>query len=347
MEPVVEIFQHKGDSECRSGFEDVAAEIDPLCAFEKLRPADDTQCGDTPGSGGMRLWGCVHRLDFVREVLKEGLAEQARVGQNPYRLGVIGSTDSHSGLAGYVDSVDFLGHVATVDDTVEERLGEGTITHDAVIYNPGVLAAVWATENTRTAIFEAIARRETYATSGPRLTVRFFGAKELPDDLCERSDWLKVADKKGTPMGGVLTKVSDSPTFLAWAAQDAGTTTAPGTPLQRLQIVKGWRDAAGTLHERVFEVAGAPDNGASVDTDTCETTGAGFEQLCQVWTDPTFEPDQSAFYYVRAVENPTCRWSTRQCNQIAPDERPASCTDGRLRPVVQQRAWSSPIWVGQ
>ena len=102
MEPLVEIFQHKGDSECRNGFDDVQAEDDPLCDFEKLRPQGDPQCGDELGTGGMRLWGCSHRLDFVRNVLKEGLAERERIGINPYELGFIGSTDTHSGLPGYV-----------------------------------------------------------------------------------------------------------------------------------------------------------------------------------------------------------------------------------------------------
>ena len=348
MEPLVEVFQHKGDSECRNGFDDVIADVDPLCSFEKLRPVGDTQCGDEVGTGGMRLWGCSHRLDFVRNVLKEGLAEEARLGSNPYRLGFIGSTDTHSGMPGYVDSVDFLGHVATADDTVEERLGEGTITHDAVIYNPGGLAAVWATENTRTAIFDALQRRETFATSGPRIPVRLFAADAYDADLCDQIDWLQVADKGGVPMGGTVEKSKTSPTFLAWAAQDEGTTSKPGTPLQRLQIVKGWRETDGTLREKVFEVAGDPNNGATVDTNTCEASGAGAKTLCAVWQDPDFNAEQSAFYYVRAIENPTCRWSTRQCLEVeaaTPEAVPPSCSDASIAKTVQQRAWSSPIWL--
>jgi len=348
MEPLVEVFQHKGDSECRNGFDDVVAEQDPLCDFEKLRPDGDDQCGDTPGNGGMRLWGCSHRLDFVRNVLKEGLSEEARIGINPYQLGFIGSTDTHSGIPGYVDSLDFLGHVATMDDTPVERLSEGNITHDAAIYNPGGLAAVWATENTRTAIFEALQRKETFATSGPRIPVRFFANKDLPSDLCENPDRLALVDADGVPMGGSLSELSKSPSFIAWADKDPGTATSPGTDLQRLQIIKGWRDADGVLNETVYEVAGDPLNGASVDTETCEASGSGSESLCAVWTDPDFDGSESAFYYVRAVENPTCRWSTRQCNQLTSegeDPLPVRCTDGSLPLTVQQRAWSSPIWV--
>jgi hypothetical protein len=348
MEPLVEVFQHKGDSECRNGFEDVDAEEDPLCEFEKLRPADDTQCGEEPGTGGMRLWGCAHRLDFVRQVLKEGLAEESRVGSNPYRLGFIGSTDTHSGIPGHVDSVDFLGHVGTADDTLEERLGEGTVTHDAVIYNPGGLAGVWATENTRTAIFEALQRKETFSTSGPRITVRLFAGADLPLDLCEREDRLELADAGGVPMGGEVQASGDGPVFVAWADKDPGTSDRPGTDLQRLQIIKGWRDSAGNLHESVIEIAGDENNGAAVDTDTCEVSGKGSESLCAVWTDPDFDPSSSAFYYLRAVENPTCRWSTIQCKTLkakAPEAMPSPCTDGSIPQTVQQRAWSSPIWV--
>lgn len=349
LEPLVELFQHKGDSECRNGFDDVVAEDDPLCDFEKLRPQGDDQCGDTPGAGGMRLWGCSHRLDFVRNVLKEGLSEEDRLGINPYKLGFIGSTDTHSGLPGFVDSQDFLGHVATMDDTPVERLSEGNITHDAAIYSPGGLAAVWATENTRTAIFEALQRKETFATSGPRIPVRFFAGADIPTDLCEDPDRLATADERGVPMGGSIDGLGSSPRFIAWAESDPGTSASPGVDLQRLQIIKGWRDGDGVLREQVYDIAGDPENGASVNTDTCAPSGSGAESLCAVWTDPDFSPSESAFYYVRAVENPTCRWSTRQCNQLAEDGEdplPVRCTDDSLPLTAQQRAWSSPIWTG-
>jgi hypothetical protein len=336
MEPAVEVFQHKGDSECRNGFSGVAT--DPDCDFEKLRPPDDDVCAE-PGSGGMRLWGCSHPLDFVRNVLKTGLTEEARIALNPYRLGFIASTDTHNGTPGPVSSVDFPGHVGLVDATPEARLGPGNATHDALIYNPGGLAAVWAEENRRDAIFDAIRRRETYATSGPRIRLRMFGGQGFPTDLCADPDRIAVADSMGVPMGGVLNApISGRPQlFIEVEADD--------TPLQQIQVVKGWLDADGVAHERVIIVAGNPDNGAAVDLETCQATGPELSHLCTVWTDPDWNQPTRAFYYARVLENPTCRWSTRQCNRLLPGNRPSGCTGATVQPVVQQRAWSSPIWV--
>ena len=117
-----------------------------------------------------------------------------------------------------------------------------------------------------------------------------------------------------------------------------------GTPLQRLQIIKGWVDAEGVSNERVFDVAGNPDNGASVDLDTCAQSGTGHAQLCSVWTDPEFDPAQRAVYYMRAVENPSCRYTAWQCASLSPEDRPEGCGDERSRSAIQERAWTSPIW---
>lgn len=336
MEPVVEIFQHKGDSECRNGH---GAPHDPQCAFEKLRPPDDETCGDTLGAGGMRLWGCSHRLDFVRAVLGEGLAEEGRDGFNPYRLGFIGSTDTHNGTPGLVRSVDFPGHVGIVDDTPEERLGAGNITHDAFINNPGGLAGVWAVENSRDAIFEAIRRRETFASSGPRIPVRMFAGYGLPADLCERDDRVERAYAGGVPMGGVLEARDRAPRIAVWAEADEGTEAYPGVGLERIQIVKGWVEG-GVTREEVVDVVTTTVPG-SLDEGTCDADG-GAPALCAVWEDPDWSP--GAFYYARVLEVPTCRWSTRECAAFAPDARPERCDAGIVEPVVQQRAWGSPIW---
>ena len=343
MEPVVEIFQHKGDSECRNGF---GPADDPLCEFEKLRPTDDDLCGDEVGAGGMRLWGCSHRLDFVRNVLSEGLVEDARLGVNPYQLGFIGSTDTHNGTPGLVDSWDFPGHVGIVDDTDEKRLSEGTITHDAAINNPGGLSGVWATENSREAIFDAFRRKEVFATSGPRIPVRFFGGVGLDPDLCLDPDRIETAYNEGVPMGDTLASGSNAPSFLVEATWDAGVEGKPGVPLQQIQIVKVWLDGTGTHNEAVYTVAGDADNGAAVDTATCEPTGTGATDFCAVWTDPDHDPGTPALYYARVLENPSCRWSTRQCLNFTDGNKPIRCTDGTLPETVQQRAWSSPIWAG-
>ena len=333
MEPVGEIFQHKGDSECRAGFEGIPTE--PECGFEKLRPPDDEVCGDATGAGGMRLWGCVHRLDFLRNVLLEGLVEERRVGVNPYRLGFIGSTDTHNGTPGHVDSEDFQGHVGVVDATAEGRLGAGTTTHDTLENNPGGLAAVWAEENSREAIFDAIRRRETYATSGPRIALRFFGGDALSPSLCEEDGRIAQVDAAGTPMGGTIASAS---TFFVEAHADQ-------TPLSQIQIIKGWIDEEGRTHSEVVHIAGEVEPTGSVDLSSCETDPGGADQLCAVWTDP--EPLTQGFYYARVLEEPTCRWSQRECNGFEPDERPEGCTNSHVEKAVVQRAWSSPIWVGQ
>jgi hypothetical protein len=348
MEPVAEIFQHKGDSECRSDFSTIGGEVDSLCDFEKLRSSPVDECSNFLGTGGMRLWGCSHPLDFLRNVLKEGLKEHQRIGVNPYRLGFIGSTDTHNGTPGHVSDIDFPGHVGLVDDTPQKRLGSGTVTHNGIINNPGGLAAVWAVENSRDAIFEAITRRETFATSGPRIRLRLFGGWAYPASLCDEPDTLVAqADEGGVPMGGILGErpaETTAPVFVIRAQHDPGTDERPGTALQRIQVVKGWVDDAGNAHEKVYEVGGNPDNGAGVDLTTCETQGTGSDTLCTVWTDPDFDSTARAFYYARAIENPTCRWSTRTCLPLIGSARPESCDDSSVPKTVQERAWSSPIW---
>lgn len=342
MEPVVEVFQHKGDSECRNGFDDI--DDDPQCAFEKLRPVGDELCDDDElGTGGMRLWGCSHPLDFVRNVLKEGLAEEQRAGFNPYRLGFIGSTDTHNGTPGLVRSVDFPGHVGIVDDTPEERLGEGNITHDAFINNPGGLAGVWAVENSRDAIFEAFQRRETFATSGPRIPVRMFMGYDLPNNLCDRDDRVERAYAGGVPMGGTLEARNRAPRIAVWADADAGSEAYPGVGLHKLQVVKGWIDADG-VHEQVVDVI--EGDAGNLDEGTCEPSG-GSDSLCTVWQDPDWDAETPSFYYVRALEVRTCRWSTRECDAYPDGERPPRCDSGTVEPYVQQRAWGSPIWTTQ
>ena len=344
MEPVVEIFQHKGDSECRNGFEGIPN--DPQCAFEKLREPQTELCeDDQTGSGGMRLWGCSHKLDFARNVLLEGLSEEKRIGLNPYRLGFIGSTDTHNGIPGAVSSVHFPGHVGIVDATASERLGFGNVTHDGIINNPGGLAAVWAEENSRHSIFDAIRRRETFATSGPRIPVRMFAGESLEGDLCDQEDRISMADAAGVPMGGSLpSPAAGAPRIFVEATADPGTASDPGTPLQQIQIIKGWLNDRGQPQQQVITVAGSAALG-SVDPATCQTDGAGRQRLCTVWEDPDWDPAQPTFYYARVLEAPTCRWSTRQCAAFPTDQQPAGCDETHIQQTVQQRAWSSPIWV--
>lgn len=330
LEPVVEIFQHKGDSECSPTF----SPDDPTCSFEKLRPQGDEICL-APGTGGMRLWGCSHRLDFVRQVFQEGLAIEQEYGINPYQLGVIGSTDTHNGTPGYVASVDFEGHVGSVDATPETRLGEGTVTHDAFINNPGGLAAVWAVENSRDAIFEAIQRRETFATSGPRLSIRLFAADVEPS-ICDEDEDARYRKlyRRGVPMGA---QWGGTRKFYVEAFADPER-DGDDVGLTELQLVKGWLDENGELHQTVYTVASGDDG--SLDPGTCDASG-GVERLCAVFED-TETPDRPAFWYARALEVPTCRWSAREC--AATDPRPTRCDAPEHETTVQQRVWSSPIF---
>jgi len=339
MEPLVEIFQHKGAMECSNRLDGVTP--DPLCDFEEERKDDWEDCGDEPGLGGISGFGCMSRLDFVRHVLQAGLEEERRIGVNPYKLGVIGSTDGHNAIPGMVDEAAWIGHVGLSDDTAEERLGNGNMTHRGIVNNPGGLAGIWAEERSRDALWLAMQRKETFATSGTRIVVRLFGGWDFPRGWCEDADRDAEGYRLGAPMGGDLPARSGgaAPSFAVWAAGDPRS-----APLQRIQIVKGWLDAAGEPREAVFHVAGDAEGSATVDTETCETSGDGFDTLCSVWSDPEFDPARPAFYYARVVENPVCRWSTRLCNTFAPDAAPPRCADERIPETIQERAWSSPIW---
>ena len=175
--------------------------------------------------------------------------------------------------------------------------------------------------------------------------------------MCDEPELARIGYERGVPMGGDLPAPAggEAPTFVLSAIQDPGTEAAPGTPLQRIQIVKGWLDASGELQAQVFDVGGNPDNGASVDVDTCEPDPGqgGFAELCETWTDPSFDATRPAFYYARVIENPVCRWSTWQCNADGIDcSDPSTVTEGyegccdeeRGPKTIQERAWTSPIW---
>lgn len=346
-EPVVEIFQHKGDSECRTGVFGVS---DEACDFEKLRGPEPTEdCGDAPGQGGMAGLGCQHRTDFVRGMLLQGLEIERELGVNPYNKGFIGSSDTHNGTPGAVEEDQFAGHLGRVEGTPEARLELPQLNPGGVRNNPGGLAGVWAVENSRGAIFDAIRRKEVYGTSGPRIAVRMFAAEELPDAICGRADFVPAADTAGVPMGGTL-QTSVAPTFAISALMDPGTKRHPGRQLHRIELVKGWVDDSGT-HMEVVEVIGTELG--QVDEATCEVDGdeeaeipeSGAAHLCAVWTDPNWRAGQDAVYYARVLEQPVCRWSWRDCLSIPEDLRPETCSDPTVAHTIQERAWTSPIQV--
>ncbi|MCW5891208.1 MAG: DUF3604 domain-containing protein [bacterium] len=344
MEPLFEVYQHKGSSECFNGIGGIVGASDEQCEFEKRRYDAPPDCGDGTGIGGTITSGCLSRRDFLRGALLEGMREQQRIGVNPLRLGVVASTDTHNGTPGAVSEDGFIGHRGTDDGTPATLLGNGQFYPGGWRFSPGGLVGVWAEENARPALFDALRRRETFGTSGPRIAVRLFGGWDLPAGLCSDPAMLEVAYAQGVPMGGSLgAGPGGAPRLLVSALADAGTPAQPGLPLQRIQIVKGWV-AGGQSHQRVYDVAGDPNNGASVDPGTCATSGAGFSSLCTVWTDPDFDPTAPAFYYARVLENPRCRWHTVGCNALPPAERPASCSDPAVPRTVQERAWTSPVW---
>ncbi len=327
VEPLVEIVQHKGESECRTGVDS----SDELCGFEKT--ATGPPAADAP-------------LSYVRNALRAGLEIGAAVGVNPYAMGFVGATDTHNGTPGATEEAAYVGHAGNLEAAPADRLSGGSPRN-----SPGGLTVLWAEANTRAALFAAMRRREAYATSGTRPSVRFFGGFAYPADLCDEPDLVARGYAQGVPMGGEIGPSSGAaPRFAVWAQQDPGTAGAPGTPLQRIQIIKGWLDAEGVTHERVHDVAGDAAGGASVDPQTCQIDGADFASLCSVWEDPEFDPGESAFYYARVLESPSCRWSTLECRaagvdcSAAPPAGFETCCDGSLPLTIQERAWTSPIW---
>ena len=344
LEPLLEIYQHKGDMECINGISGILGSPDELCDFEKLRRVPELDCEDGTGFGGAGGVGCISRLDFLRGILLEGMKEERRLGVNPYALGVIASTDSHNGTPGAVDESAFLGHWGRNEDSPQKRLGRGRITPGGVIFSAGGLTAVWAEENSRNAIFDALKRREVYGTSGPRLAVRMYAAGELDVGLCEDPAFVQKAQRAATPMGGTLNGPMTGMSIVVSALMDAGSARRPGRPLERIQIVKGWLDEAGGAHVKVFDVAGAAVPDESLDVTTCESSAAGASSLCTVWRDPEFSPSAPAYYYARVLELPSCRWSTLACNAIPEDARPGSCTDPAVPKRIRERAWTSPLW---
>ena len=349
LEPLVELIQHKGDAECIPGVSGVLGAEDELCSFEKMQLPPISDCGEGTGSGAMIGLGCTSRTDYLRGTLLEGLVQRRQLGVNPYRLGVIGSTDTHLGTPGFVDERSYVGHTGAPEDSPAERLADPNLRPVGILTNPGGLMAVWSEANERGALFDAMRRRETYATSGPRIALRFFGGWEYSDEICDAADLVERGYAGGVPMGGVLpesrkeTGDSEAPVFVVQAFADAGTESAPGVDLERVQIVKGWLDELGQRHEQVYDLA-VDSAEKSVDLSTCLPQGDGASSFCVRWQDPDYRPGQEAFWYARVLENPTCRWSAWQCLEIPEADRPAGCADPAVPWTIQERAWSSPIW---
>ncbi|NCF52788.1 DUF3604 domain-containing protein [Gammaproteobacteria bacterium] len=287
--------------------------------------------------------------EYAREALKRGLALEERLGTNPYKFGMIGSTDSHTSLATAQED-NFFGKHSGAEPNPARMSHPFMENENGRIMGwqqvASGLAAVWAAENTREAIFDAMSRKETYATTGSRMIVRFFGGWDYTNQDLNSRQPAFAGYAKGVPMGGDLSGAPDgkAPTFMAYAVRDP-----IGANLDRIQIVKGWLDG-DELKEQVFDVAWSGDRrpetdgklpavGNTVDAATATWTNTiGSAELGVVWTDPSFDPEQRAFYYVRVLEIPTPRWSTYDAFRFGidiPEGAPVS---------TQERAYTSPIW---
>jgi hypothetical protein len=334
LERLLEVSQHKGDSECRGGGSD------ELCGYEKL-PYTRMEQMATP-----RMWQPPAQGSYAREALAEGLRLGRKLGANPFAFGLVAATDTHLATPGNVDEDRFVGHGA---GTVSARLGVPPLP-DRIDFNPGGLAVLWAEENSRDALFEAMRRREAYGTSGPRIEVRFF-AGDYDAALCEARDFAAAGYARGVPMGGDLPARGTAPAFAVSALKDPGTLDGPGNDLQRIQIVKLWLEGE-TPREAVFDVAGDAGGGAGVDPLTCNPTARGATKLCAVWRDPAFDPATPALWYARVVENPSCRWNAWACLAAQVDcsnpdgvaEGLEPCCDPAVPKTIQERAWTSPIF---
>ena len=353
-EPLVEITQVKGTSETHP----LLSKNDEWADFEITPYRVATKLYSEPEGG------------YVRNAYLRGLQLSAAGVYNPYRFGLVGASDTHTGAAS-LDEENFFSKAGMMDGTPELRGSipasflNGTVMRFAApdmvkkvdgewylesssfeYWSASGLAAVWAEDNTREAIYDAFRRKETFATSGPRMKVMFFGGFQLSEALLDDHDLIDSAYRDGVPMGGKLTGTgNEAPAFLVWAFADP-----VGTRLQRAQVIKGYLQD-GEQREKVFDAACAdglaidptthrcPDNGARVNLEDCSLTAdAGATELKTLWRDPEFDPSVEAFYYVRVLENPTCRWSTWDAVRAGEKPRPD------LPKTIQERAWSSPIW---
>ena len=330
-EHVAEITQTKGDSETHSSFspedEFTDFEVYPYYIQRKWTPYQP------------------QRGDFVREALKRGLELEQKLGDNPYVLGVIGSTDSHTGLSS-AEEDNFHGKLATDSIPANKNSSWNDDGPGATGWamSASGMAAVWARSNTRADILDAMERREVYATTGPRMVVQFYGGAGFSEEDLATEDALNDATSRGVPMGAVLQQ-SETPSFIVRAAKDP-----KGANLDRVQIVKGWLDAAGQSQEKVFNVAWSdnrqpnaagslPPVGNTVNLKTGKVDNTiGAAELDAVWSDPEFDASQAAFYYVRVLQIPTARHSLLDAIALGMEH-----AEGQPD-TIQERAYTSSIW---
>jgi hypothetical protein len=342
-EPLYEVTQIKGDGETLPAL----SPKDEFADYYTWEPASFSAKTTTPE---------MLPKEYAREALKRGLAFEEELGANPFKFGLIGSTDAHTSIPAIEES-NFFGKISAAEPSGNplryEEIVNGRENPDPEVKTrlyesmAGGLTAIWARENTREALWDAMARKETFATTGTRLRVRVFAGWDLAADDLDRSDFAAYAYEHGVPMGGDLAgaPAGKAPTMLIRAVRDPD-----GANLDRVQIIKGWLDAKGKTHEKVYDVAWSgerkadvngkiPAVGNTVDAKNATWTNSiGSSELGTVWKDPNFDPKQKAFYYARVIEIPTPRWSTYDKVRFGIDIPKAA-------PVsTQERAYTSPIW---
>lgn len=337
-EPLVEVTQIKGDGEAHPF-------LSPNDEFADYENWDTSNLGGTAAKTSDMLPG-----EYARSALKLGLEVEAKTGVNPYRFGMIGSTDSHTALATSREE-NFFGKHSGMEPTATRMTDALAKVNSSEVFGwqmvASGLAAVWAHENTRAAIFDAMERRETYATTGTRMRVRLFAGFDFKEDDLAEPDWAVFGYAKGVPMGGVLGQASwfAKPGFLVQAMRDPN-----GANLDRIQIVKGWLNDDGESQEQVYDVAlsggrvvgkdgHAPPVGNTVDLkNSTYRNSIGAAMLQTFWEDPDFDRKQRAFYYARVLEIPTPRWSTYDAKVFGAD------VPENVDRTTQERAYTSPVW---
>ncbi|MFC2149845.1 DUF3604 domain-containing protein [Candidatus Auribacterota bacterium] len=334
-ERLTELKQTKGQSEVHPMLSpaDKFAIYELISSFLIGQPETDGQIPAIVGS-------------YVRHALKDGVTMRENKGYNPYKFGFIGGSDSHDGAGPYRQD-NYFGDVGINNGTIETRMaGHDIAGLDARLLNPSGLTGVWAEENTRESIWDGLYRRETFATSGPAIKIRFFGDWNYNEDILDSKEWVKSAYAEGVTMGSDLPPAgAGAPSFIVWAEKDPTSGN-----LDRIQIVKGWAQN-GQSYEKIYDVVWAGDRKADkwtgdvppiqstvdIDNATYKNT-VGAHELKKVWVDPDFDPSVDAFYYARVLEIPTPRWTTIQAKQL--NIAPPDVCDA----TVQERAWSTPIW---
>ncbi len=331
-EPVNEVVQIKGQSMSHPAL----APNDEFADFEIYAYTFSSEAPPPSQPNG----------SYVRQAFKRGLALEKKLGVNPFKFGLIGSSDGHNS-ASSVEENNHIGKLGNIDALPENRIDDSKKFVRARYFSAAGLAGVWAEENTREAIFDALQRKEVFATSGPRIKVRFFGGWDFDDASMVGDNWVQKAYINGVPMGSDLKTNSNkkTPSFLIWAVKDAESAN-----LDRIQVIKGYLDKSGEPRERIFDAVWSgnrkigtdgklPTVGNTVDvTAASYTNDIGAVSLQTNWTDPAFDPSQPAIYYLRVLEIPTPRWSTYDANRLGKEP------PGDVSATIQERAWSSPIW---